>query len=256
MVEEPGGTVCSYRAPRTTAGGVLVGDLNTSLERSAGEGFSETYVCPEGFSGTYRVLLRQVWGRIPTGKVSVSVWTHSGSPQQQLYARVIELNEDGAALAAFDLKDGRRTASLEAQQLANDVRGQLAVNRAVLAQQIDSLASYSAVGQQQTSSQGQGDFVIGGTPVPKGRNVGFQPVIAVIPEGVTLSVNAVISADRRYVRITALPFFSNIRDVRQFNLIVGDLEGGADGGAAGGAQAGFGGGGDAAGGFGGGGFGF
>jgi len=229
MVEEPGGTVCSYRAPRTTGGGVLVGDLNTSLERSAGEGFSETYVCPEGFSGTYRVLLRQVWGRIPTGKVSVSVWTHGGSPQQVLRARVIELNDDGAALLAFDLKDGRRTESLEAQQLANDLRGQLAVNRAVLAQQIDSLASSSAVGPQQTSSQGQSDFVIGGTPEANGRNVGFQPVIAVLPSGVTLSVNAVISADRRYVRITALPFFSNVRDVRQFNLIVGEFEGGADG---------------------------
>ncbi|NIL98376.1 MAG: hypothetical protein GTO53_10850, partial [Planctomycetales bacterium] len=70
MVEEPGGSVCSFRSPRTTGGGVLVGDLNTSLERSAGEGYSESYVCPEAFSGTYRILLRQVWGRIPTGKVT------------------------------------------------------------------------------------------------------------------------------------------------------------------------------------------
>ena len=226
IIEEPSGSVCSYRSPRTSGGGVLVGDLNTKLDRSAGEGYSETYVCPEGFAGTYRLLLRQVWGRIPTGKVTIDVWTNGGSVKQTHRHCVVELSDDGAAIVAFGLDKGRRVDSLERNQLDNDIRGQLAVNRAVLARQIDAIASSRAIRAQQISgpSPGQSPFVAGGTPFlnrPNGNAVGFQPEIAVLPVGATMSVNAVISADRRYVRITALPFFSNIRAVVQFNLQTG-----------------------------------
>ncbi len=147
---------------------------------------------------------------------------------------MVPLNEDGAALVAFDVNNGRRAQSLETHQLANDVMGQLAVNRAVLAQQIDSLASTQATGQPQIGSRGQRPFVIGGTPQVN-RNVGFRPEIAVLPTGATMSVTAVVSADRRYVRITALPFFSDIRSVAQFNLATGLVaEDGGDGGGDGG----------------------
>jgi len=67
-----------------------------------------------------------------------------------------------------------------------------------------------------------------------------------------MKANAVISADRRYVRITALPFFSSIKGVVQYNMQSGvtdqaesdtafqnldiniDQDGGQDGGADGG----------------------
>ena len=85
-----------------------------------------------------------------------------------------------------------------------------------------------------------------------GRNnaVGFQPQITQLPEGASLSTLAIISADRRYVRISPAPFFSQIGDVSTFNFV--DGTGGTTGGAAGGAAGGVGGGaaGGAAGGFG------
>ncbi len=71
MVEDPTGSICSYRQPRTAGGGVLMGNPNDTLEQSAGAGYAEAYCCPEAFAGDYRILLRQVWGKIPAGRVTV-----------------------------------------------------------------------------------------------------------------------------------------------------------------------------------------
>ena len=55
-------------------------------------------------------------------------------------------------------------------------------------------------------------------PFPIQGAVGFQPVIIVLSEGATLSAQAVISADRRYVRFTGVPMFTGIGDVTTFNI--------------------------------------
>lgn len=39
----------------------------------------------------------------------------------------------------------------------------------------------------------------------------YQPVITVLSEGTSLTVQATISNDRRFVRLTVLPFFSQYR---------------------------------------------
>ena len=68
----------------------------------------------------------------------------------------------------------------------------------------------------------------------------YQPQISFISEGVSLTVQAVISADRRYVRLSVLPTFTNITDVQTFTVQGGI--GGQGGGAGGiGGQGGFGG---------------
>ena len=45
-----------------------------------------------------------------------------------------------------------------------------------------------------------------------------QPVIVVLNEGTSLSVQAVISNDRRFCRLTLVPFFSKIGDVDTFTF--------------------------------------
>ncbi len=45
-----------------------------------------------------------------------------------------------------------------------------------------------------------------------------QPVIVVLSEGTSLTVQAVVSNDRRFVRLTVVPFFSNIGDVDTFTF--------------------------------------
>ena len=47
---------------------------------TAGQGHCAVYVCPKGFSGNYRILVRRVWGEVTTGKVTVEVITHYRTP--------------------------------------------------------------------------------------------------------------------------------------------------------------------------------
>lgn len=72
-------------------------------------------------------------------------------------------------------------------------------------------------------------FVTSLAPTVGFFSVGFQPIINVIPEGVTLTVQAVISADRRYVRLTVIPLFSSIADVFTFTFQGGTGQNGQQG---------------------------
>jgi general secretion pathway protein D len=59
-------------------------------------------------------------------------------------------------------------------------------------------------------------FLISVIPVVGDFAAAYQPVITVLTEGSTLTVQAVVSADRRFVRLTVIPFFSQIGDVSEF----------------------------------------
>ncbi|MCE9556006.1 MAG: tetratricopeptide repeat protein [Planctomycetes bacterium] len=221
MVEEPSGTVCSLRNRRTTSGGVMVGKSASSASRTGLAESSEAYVCPEGFTGNYKLFARIVWGKIPSGKVTLEVTTLNSAGQPQTVKQHIDLDDRGS-LVNFTVANGRRKQSLELQQVATDVEQQLAVNRTVLAQQIAAISNPKAIAAQQIAAQAQVPFVTGFTPVlGRGGAVGFQPQITTLPSGATMSATAVISADRRYVRITALPFFSQVAGVSTFNVAQG-----------------------------------
>jgi len=220
MVEEPSGTVCSLRSPRTTAGGVLLGDSFSHLEDTASEGYSEYYVCPQAFDGTYRVLVRRVWGKVTGGKVTVEVIHHYRTSNEVVLRKRIPLDND-EALVAFDLEGGRRKEPIEQIQIANAARTQLEVGRQILAQQLaaaaDPGAMQSLAGSRARAEQSGLSFFpfVGGA-------VGYQPVIITLPEGANLAATAVISADRRYVRVTVLPTFSGISEVNIFNMATGE----------------------------------
>jgi general secretion pathway protein D len=64
----------------------------------------------------------------------------------------------------------------------------------------------------------QSPFVISVVPVVGDFAAAFQPVIVVLSEGTFLTVQAVVSNDRRFVRLTLVPFFSEIRNVNQFTF--------------------------------------
>jgi hypothetical protein len=52
-------------------------------------------------------------------------------------------------------------------------------------------------------------------------NVGYAPVITWLPEGTQLGASAVVSPDRRHVRINAMPFFSSIGPVYNYHIPTG-----------------------------------
>jgi tetratricopeptide (TPR) repeat protein len=218
-VVEPTGEICSLRTPRTMAGGVLLGDSFARLERSAAEGFSEVYECPQGFSGQYQLLVRRIWGKVTADKVTVEVISHHNSPQQKSVAAQVELAE-GVNVIKFDLAEGRRTEPLEQHQVAHALREQALLGRHLLAQQLgQSFDPQTVQALQATRAQQVGLYPF----FPPQGAVGYRPIITVLPQGANLGATAVISADRRYVRITCRPVFSEIGKVLAFNINTGEI---------------------------------
>jgi general secretion pathway protein D len=64
----------------------------------------------------------------------------------------------------------------------------------------------------------QSPFVMSVIPVVGDFAAAMQPVVVVLSEGTFLSVQAVVSADRRFVRLTVVPFFSSIGEVNTFTF--------------------------------------
>ena len=52
----------------------------------------------------------------------------------------------------------------------------------------------------------------------RGGNPGFAPVITTLPSGTQLGASAVVSPDRRYVRMNLQPFFSSVGPVQTFTF--------------------------------------
>ncbi len=246
-VEEPGGTVCCRINPRTTAGGVMMGDTYSASKDQSGE-ISEYYVLPRGFSGDYRLLVRRVWGEITAGKVTVAVYKHFRTDREECTQRQIELDEKGT-LVLFTLNDGRRTDALIDHTIEEKFADQFVMNRAILAQQFEDNYSHRAASGYYRSAPGANPEGWGGNQfagrgqfIRRPGAVGYQPVISNIFEGATMSVQHATTADRLYVLVSVTPLFQQIRDVQNFNML--GNAGNATGGTTGGGQGGGGGGGN------------
>jgi hypothetical protein len=219
LVEEPAGTEVSQRQPRSTSGGVHLGDVTSADGKSTTKGFSEAYVCPEGFAGEYRMMIKKVWGRPTTDLVTIDIYTHYGSANQSVIHEQIPL-KDKDALVTFALDKGRRKDALPEAQVAQVAKVQNAANRAILAQQLAGGSNNSpatSFGNSVATGAGLGfvpGFFLRGA-------VGYRPVITQYPTGANFSSNAVISADRRYVRVSPSPTFSQITSVSTFNFVTG-----------------------------------
>ena len=72
--------------------------------------------------------------------------------------------------------------------------------------------------QAYISDSTQRPFVTSVIPVVGDFAAAQQPVISVLSEGTAVNVQAVVSSDRRFVRLTLVPFFSQIGKVEQFQF--------------------------------------
>ena len=74
-------------------------------------------------------------------------------------------------------------------------------------------------GQSASITDGtQQPFVTSVIPVVGDFAVAHQPVITILPDGTNLNVTAVVSDDRRFVRLQLVPFFSQVTDVETFTF--------------------------------------
>lgn len=61
-------------------------------------------------------------------------------------------------------------------------------------------------------------FVTSVIPVVGDFAVAHQPVISILPSGASLNVQATVSSDRRFVKLSLVPFFSQVTDVEEFTF--------------------------------------
>ncbi|GIW91420.1 MAG: hypothetical protein KatS3mg109_1852 [Pirellulaceae bacterium] len=244
LVQEPSGEVCSLQNRQSSGGGIVVGDTYARGGQSPVEGYSEYYVCPVAFSGEYRLLIKRVWGEVAGGKVTVEIVTHYGTPEARYFRYQVPLS-DKDALVIFEVPEGRRTEQLAQRQLLHLEKQRQWLGYAAVAQQLkdagasdsDSLANTSLNRSRAVTFARRG-------PLARRGASGFLITPTILPEGTMLFAQAVVSGDRRYVRVTPSPLFSAVGDVFTFNAISGQQgQGLGGGGGFGGGFGGFGGGG-------------
>ncbi|MGQ0634729.1 MAG: tetratricopeptide repeat protein [Planctomycetaceae bacterium] len=214
-VEEPAGAVCSSTSPTTAGGGIFVHDGFGGLPHDT----FDKYVCPRGQSGEYRAVVRHVSGDVVGKRAVLRVIRYQGTPREVEDRFTVELAEHDKVVR-ISLNHGRL------QELSA-----LPLLRAGEAERV-----FAGRGGPGAGGGGRRERVaFRQAPLRQGA-VGFQPVIDLISEGVTTSALAVVSGDRRYVRMSILPIFSAITDVQTFSFINsgGNPTGGRGGAATGG----------------------
>ena len=218
-VEEPSGSICSITQLQTAGGGYHLGDGYGPRP----EDCRETYICPRGNSGEYRIRVKHSFGNVVGRRATLTIFTHRGTPEETKETKTITF-EQGSATSSVRLEKGRRALPRTVQ----DTRP----GRPAVTQRSNAKSSRRDPNVVPAAAQGG----------PAGAGIGaigFQPNIQVIGEGARLGASAIISPDRRYVRLGISPVFSNITDVFTFSVfggIPGDNVGGAGGVGGGGQQ--------------------
>jgi hypothetical protein len=233
IVEEPPGTVCSLASPRSSSGGTLLADSDAAVD-PANATHRERYVASEAFPGTYRIVVRRAWGKVAADTVTATVVLYRGTDREQWQRRQLAVRADDA-FVTIDLPEGRRKEPLLDAQVAQDVVAQQQLGRTILAQQLAGLVDPTAAASLSQSRGGPQTTGGPGMPFFRSGAVGYQPIISTLPEGTNMFAQAVVSADRRYVRVTTVPLFSGVGQVTQFSTSSG---GGGGGGGAGGGMGG------------------
>lgn len=201
-IVEPPGTECSALRKRTPAGGVLVRD-------GVGENATETYICPEAFPGTYQVFTRCVWGKVRGDRVRIEVIKWQGTDQEtrEVYYATVGQAEP----VVIELDRGRRSELVDVPVLhieeASDGTRSMTL-----------LGPLARLDQLLAASGGEGRYK-GPRHLyqfPLGSAVAYQPIPAPVFDGAGMAVQAVITADRRYVRLSIAPFFTNVIGEQRF----------------------------------------
>lgn len=225
IVEEPLGTICSAIRPQTAGGGVLVHDGAGPEAKDS----HDDYVCALAAPGYYRIRVRHMWGEIVGKRARLEVIRYQGTDHETRRNFTVLLGREDA-IVRVAVKHGRRTDRLEIPEPlegseSTEVRRK---PRGSLRQRIGNVPGMASAGNRLQNSRA---FRGGGA-------VGFQPNIALLDEGVTLRAQAVISGDRRYVRLSLQPVFNSITDVFTFSFINSGATGGTQGGGGTGIRAG------------------
>lgn len=208
IVEEPLGTICSRKNKFSRGGGVLVHDgFGPKAQNSY-----ELYVCPMAAAGEYKVTVHYVVGEVVAKQAKLSIIRHQGTPEETTSSQIVNLAGTDTVLR-LGLKSGRRTelaaevpltAIIPRTTQPDPVKVVSAIRQAGYTQ-ADQARHIEQVRRQDVLFQNLGGF-----------QAATQPVVRNFSEGVQMGAMAVVSPDRRYVRLSLSPTFTAITDVFTF----------------------------------------
>lgn len=209
LVTEPGGSVCSRENAFSGGGGVHLFDgYGPDPARCY-----EEYVCPQGQPGEYIARVRHISGKIVGKRATLTVTRRAGSDKEDVETHIINLGAEDR-LVRISLVTLTRTG-------ARMLRPSTAL-RLTEVSTSDGHAARSAISATaELPSRQVGGPATGVAPAVGFGAVGYQPVIQMVGEGVSLGAMAVVSGDRKYVRLTLSPTFSSITDVFTFSFVGG-----------------------------------
>ncbi|MFH5805922.1 hypothetical protein [Alienimonas sp. DA493] len=202
-VTEPPGTVTGPTVPRSAGGGVLVRDGFGPARETA----VEEYRAPTAFSGVYLLDMGLTTGEPVGQRVRVEVIRHFGSPSESREEFTVPLKAVHTP-ALITLRGGRRVSLTSVDEQTPPPRAR----RLRLADLTDRGAGVAG-GRGFGPAPGVNNQLGGGVGA-----VGYRPNVQLISEGVASSATAVVSPDRRFVRLSLAPQFTNLIDVFNFTF--------------------------------------
>lgn len=209
IVEEPNGSLCSFENPDSPGGGVLTNDGFGPDPKNC----REEYICANGQSGDYRFRVRHASGEVTGKRATLIIVRHAGSAQEEVTTRILTLGPE-ESVVRITLEAGRRQSPRQVSTarfvLPNEPRNVLVTRKIAPVTIQQAVADFDG---DREEAEGRRIQRVGG--------VGFNPVIQIIPDGVTVTAAPVISADRRYVRLGIAPVFTNVTGVFTFTFLGG-----------------------------------
>ena len=206
-VKEPANTICWFGNPRTFAGGVLGKNRLTAMQQGIKSG---NYACPVAFSGIYEVLVERVWGNVTANRVSVTVVTHYGTDQMTKETKYVPLDENGTALIRLELKDGRRTESINEAELA------------ALLEEATRVRSAGIISRNMSQTQGRevsdktNAITIQGTDQGNSPQAKNAPPMLIVPSGTAIGIPSQNPANRRVIRVSPEAGFQSQRNAIEY----------------------------------------
>ncbi len=231
-VTEPTGSTCSPLHRQTIGGGVLIGDSLSDMT-------SETYLAAEGFSGEYEIEIEKIWGHPLNNKAQLKIIRHQGTPEEREQLVTVELKSNHSERIKVKLENGRRTEAAYvpppgAQKKPDTAPVQLDSPDKVL-HQLRVLADPEVTGVSRAPSI-DGGVVSQGQPVlpsdirsgrreanatPDNDRTLYQTrVKPFVQNAMDVTASAVLSADRRSLRLSMTPVFNTVTATRNAPVVV------------------------------------
>jgi hypothetical protein len=233
-VEEPTGSVCTWLNRQTVGGGTLIGDTvgdGRTLSSGSSEPPSptETYVATEAFSGVYKVTVDRIWGRPQGNKARIDVIFHQGTPQEIARPITVELSQSTTVTVKLD--EGRRTeaafvpppSAFEKSETPEEPEAPSVMRKLRTLTETGS----TVVDGGMKANAGAGSAAPTRRPAPPKGNtdeIVYQTKVAPFVVGSSdVTAQAIISADRRYVRLSLSALSSGIGGMRNQPIIQNPL---------------------------------